>query len=71
MKFISEAQAGEGGEKVETVSLDQFSKGHSIDRIDLLKIDGTPTECRHCNPLLESFEHATSSISKFLSRLSS
>lgn len=39
MNFISEAHADADDETVQTVSLDQFCKDHSIDKVDLLKID--------------------------------
>ena len=39
MNFISEARSGSDGERVHTVCLDQFCRDHSIDKIDLLKID--------------------------------
>jgi FkbM family methyltransferase len=39
MNFISEDDANSQGEKVETLSLDCFSRDHSIGSVDLLKID--------------------------------
>jgi FkbM family methyltransferase len=38
MNFITE-RSGSDGEKVQTVCLDQFCQEHSIDKVDLLKID--------------------------------
>jgi FkbM family methyltransferase len=39
MNFISEAQVTDDGEKVQTIGLDRFCVDHSINHIDLLKID--------------------------------
>ena len=39
MNFVSEGGIDADGEKVQTVSLDQFCQEHSIDNVDLLKVD--------------------------------
>jgi FkbM family methyltransferase len=39
MNFISADRADAGGERVQTVSLDEFCEGRSIDYVDLLKVD--------------------------------
>ena len=39
MNFVSEDGIDGDGEKVQTVSLDQFCQEHSIDNVDLLKVD--------------------------------
>jgi FkbM family methyltransferase len=39
MNFISEDPADANGEGVPTICLDQFCRDHSIDRVDLLKLD--------------------------------
>ncbi|MGA7631805.1 MAG: FkbM family methyltransferase [Terriglobales bacterium] len=39
MNFISRDRGDSGIESVETVCVDQFCKDHSINRIDLMKLD--------------------------------
>ena len=39
MNFVSEDRVDAGGEKVQTVTLDQFCEERSIDNVDLLKVD--------------------------------
>jgi FkbM family methyltransferase len=39
MNFISQDVGDSGGERIQTVSLDQFCQDYSIDHVDLLKLD--------------------------------